>query len=243
MSSLSDVTLKRMARYLQLAALFRNKILNGDWPIDERIPNVAELATQFNVARGTIREALGILEEEGLIERFRAKGTFVRKSPKERYVHHLATNWSSLISAHEGAEIQVIEHALVDELPAFAQGEGEPTAHYAVMRRIHAREGRPYLLARFLLDKDIFDQGPPNRFLHEPTLPILQEIAGKRIARAHQVVTIGSADQDIARWLDVPLNTPVAFVLRRALDHQGKLLYVGEGVYRGDSLRLEIDLI
>ncbi|WP_158213257.1 GntR family transcriptional regulator [Pigmentiphaga sp. NML080357] len=90
MSSFADTTLDRMARYLQLASLFRNKIITGDWPVGGRIPNVADLAEQFEVARGTIREALGVLEDEGLIERFRAKGSFVRKTPKARSAHRLA---------------------------------------------------------------------------------------------------------------------------------------------------------
>mgnify|MGYP003638647489 FL=1 len=68
-----------VARYLQLAALFRRRIETGAWPIDSRIPTVVELANECGVANMTIRQALGLLAEEGLIERFRAKGTFVRK--------------------------------------------------------------------------------------------------------------------------------------------------------------------
>ncbi len=244
MSSFSDVTLNRMARYLQLAALFRNKIIAGDWRVGARIPNVADLADEFTVARGTIREALGVLEQEGLIERFRAKGSFVRNTPKAHSAHRLATNWASLISAHEGAEIRVLEQSVVDTLPAFATGTGDgiSTGHYAMMRRLHLREGHPYLAARFVLDHALFEKGPPDRFLHEATLPILHEIAGKQIASASQVMTIGSADLDMASVLELPLNAPVAHVVRRAVDTEGRLVYVGEGIYRGDSVRLEIDL-
>jgi len=243
MSSFTDTTLDRMARYLQLASLFRNKIITGDWPVGGRIPNVADLAVDFEVARGTIREALGVLEDEGLIERFRAKGSFVRRTPKERSAHRLAIYWASLISAHEGADIEVLEQRDLDELPAFAAGEGEPADHYTMMRRVHARDGHPYLAARFVLDSELFRQGPPERFRHEATLPILHEIAGKRIARANQIMTLGSADREMAALLELPLNAPVAHVVRRAIDTSGKLIYVGEGIYRGDAVRLEIALI
>ena len=61
----TDLSRSRVARYIQLATLFRNWIASGEWPIGGRIPNVDELALEFSVARGTIREALGVLEEEG----------------------------------------------------------------------------------------------------------------------------------------------------------------------------------
>ena len=56
-----------VARYIQLATLFRNRIAAGEWPVGSRIPNVDALAAEFVVARGTMREALGLLEQEGLL--------------------------------------------------------------------------------------------------------------------------------------------------------------------------------
>ena len=71
-----------VARYLQLASLFRRRIESGEWPVDSKIPTVKELADQCGVASMTIRQALDLLEADGLIERFRAKGTFVKKQPQ-----------------------------------------------------------------------------------------------------------------------------------------------------------------
>ena len=59
-----------VARYLQLASLFRARIESGEWEVDSRIPTVEELARDCGVATMTIRQALDILEAEGLIERF-----------------------------------------------------------------------------------------------------------------------------------------------------------------------------
>lgn len=71
---------------------------------------------------------------------------------------------------------------------------------------------------------------------------ILHAVAGDRIATAVQVLTIGMADVDVAGHLKAPLNAPVAMVQRRAIDFAGNLIYLGEGIYRGDMLRLEIAL-
>jgi GntR family transcriptional regulator len=232
----------RIARYLQLATLFRNRISGGEWAVGERIPNVDDLAAEFGVARGTIREALDQLADEGLIERFRAKGSFVRRSPGAGIEHHLESDWNSLIRTHEGAKIKVLEHRRVATLPAYAGDYGTLAADYEMMRRLHLRGKLPYLLARFYLTRELYLLGSAQRFRREPTLPILHEIASDRIARARQTITIGSADLEVAALLEVPLNSPVAHVRRVAVDHAGVLVYLGEGIYRGDMVKLEIDL-
>ena len=61
-------------------------------------------------------------------------------------------------------------------------------------------------------------------------------------ARAHQVLTIGSADLEVAQCLNLPLNAPVADVRRVFNDPRGRVLYLGEVTYRGDAIRLEMDL-
>ena len=80
--TLIDLNQSAVARYLQLATLFRKRIVNGEWPVGQQIPTVGELAEECHVARMTIRQALGDLEAEGLISRARAKGTFVIAKPK-----------------------------------------------------------------------------------------------------------------------------------------------------------------
>ena len=237
-----DLTRSRVARYIQLATLFRNWIAAGQWPVGGRIPNVDELAEDFSVARGTIREALGALEAEGLLQRLRAKGTFVRRSPVEGAAHKLEIDWKSIITAHAGAEIEVLESRTLASLPPLYRDEGKPAEKYQMMRRLHRRGGRPYLVGRFYLDHELFRKGPPARFRSQPTLPILHKVAHRRIARARQTLTIGMADVDVASLLQVPLNAPVAYNRRIALDRRGTIIYIGEGIYRGDAIRLEIDL-
>ena len=238
----SDLSLSPIARYIQLATLFRNRIASGEWPLGGRIPNVDELANEFAVARGTMREALGLLEQEGLIERMRAKGSFVRKSPLDAPAHKLAIDWQSLISVHEGATIEVLEQRVVVALPSVYQAKGTPAPKYQMMRRVHLRHDQPYLTTRFYLEYELFKKGPPLQFRRLPTLPILHRIAGSRISKAWQTLTIGTADVEIASLLKIPLNAPVAKVDRIAVDRSGTILYLGHGIYRGDAISMEIEL-
>ncbi|MBF5007736.1 GntR family transcriptional regulator [Diaphorobacter sp. NR2-3-3-1] len=222
--------------------MFRNRIVSGEWPLGERIPNVEQLADEFQVARGTIREALGVLAEEELIERFRAKGSFVIKVPAPKGIHHLESDWKSMIESHQGVEIRVLEQAHVKTLPAYAAQMGEPAPEYEMMLRLHLRDQHAYLVGRFYLDRELYRKGPPKRFLREPTLPILQDIAGDQIASANQILTVGTADLEVARLLELPLNAPTVKVCRTAVDCNGRLIYLAEGLYRGDTFTLEIGL-
>jgi GntR family transcriptional regulator len=241
-ASPSDLDRSRVARYIQLATLFRNRIAWGHWRVGSRIPNVDELAAEFAVARGTMREALGLLEEEGLLERLRARGTFVRKSPVAGHAHKLAIDWQSLISAHEGATIDVLEQRVVTELPFVDRTKGTPAPKYQMMRRVHRRQGEPYLVGQFYLEYGLFKKAPPLQFRRLPTLPILHKVAGSRIGKAWQTLNIGTADVEISALLKMPLNAPVALVDRVAVDHQGTIIYTGHGIYRGDAISMEIEL-
>jgi GntR family transcriptional regulator len=62
------------------------------------------------------------------------------------------------------------------------------------------------------------------------------------IVRAHQTLTIGSADVEVARLLKVPLNAPIAEVRRVFNSADGRVIYLGEVTYRGDFVRIEMDL-
>jgi GntR family transcriptional regulator len=237
----ADLNRSPAARYIQLATLFRNRIASGEWPVGSRIPNVDQLAEAFSVARGTMREALGLLERDGLVERLRAKGTFVRKSPIEPRTHNLALDWRSLSSAHDHAVIEMLEHRLVKDLPDYVRSEGASGPKYQMMRRLYIRDARPYLLARIFIDELLYRRDA-TRFRKLPALPILRVIAADRLFRAWQTLTIGVADVELAELLQMPLNAPIARVERMAVDHDGVILYSAQGIYRGDAVRMEADM-
>jgi GntR family transcriptional regulator len=238
----TDLSRSPVARYIQLATLFRNRIAAGEWPVGSRIANVDDLAAEFSVARGTMREALGLLEREGLLERLRAKGTFVRKAPTVGRRHKLATDWQSVANVHEGADIDILEIRLVQALPLLDQTKGKPAAKYRMIRRVHAREGRPYLLSSGYIEDALFRRCPRSQFRKLPTLPILQSVVGSSLAHAWQTLTVGTADVEVAALLKMPLNAPVAKVDRTLVDINGIILYSGRGIYRGDTVSLEMEL-
>jgi GntR family transcriptional regulator len=82
----------------------------------------------------------------------------------------------------------------------------------------------------------------PARFRRETVIPVLTELPRVHIAAANQSLSIGAADTETANLRGLPVNSPVAEVRRVCRDAQGTVIYLGLVTYRGDYVRLEMDL-
>lgn len=229
-------------RYIQLATMFRRKIETGQWKSGEQIPTVDTLAAETGVARATLRQALGILEQEQMIERLRAKGTFVRWQPKDQMWLTMETNFAGLLRARDGATIEVLSDS-AEQMPArFPHAIGEPAAGYRQLRRRHSRDGEAFLLAEVFIDERLRGRISEEDIRSKTALKLVADVPGIEITDARQTLTIGGADIETARQLGLPLNAPVAFVSRTAVDRDGFVVLVADGIYRGDLVRLDMKL-
>ena len=72
----------RLPLYVQVSELLHREIAAGHWVPGERLPTECQLAQDLDVAVGTLRKALKVLEDDGLLERRQGSGTYVRKPPE-----------------------------------------------------------------------------------------------------------------------------------------------------------------
>jgi len=72
------------AKYLSVARMLRAGIQNGQYANGSRLPSENELVKQTGYSRQTIRQAMAMLETEGLTERIRGSGTYVRSTRARR---------------------------------------------------------------------------------------------------------------------------------------------------------------
>jgi len=66
--------------YQQLADLLKQQIQEGRYPAGSRLESEPEIAEHYEVARGTVRQAMDVLVTEGFLNRIQGKGTFVVSS-------------------------------------------------------------------------------------------------------------------------------------------------------------------
>jgi GntR family transcriptional regulator len=239
---MADLSRSAVARYIQLATLFRHRIEQGTWAKGSQIPTVEDLAAEFGVARATMRQALGILESEGLIARYRAKGTFVTRRPQEQLWCEVETDFSGLLTARPGASIEIMSEEIVDQPTLVPHLIGDLAPRYLHLQRRHEREGVRFLIADIYVELNVAQSLPPEAFKTRTALRLAASAPGVQIADARQTLTIGAADIETADHLQLPLNAPVAHVSRSAVDQSGQLVVISNGTYRGDVVRVDIKL-
>ncbi len=85
--------------YIQIREVLLNKIQQKEIHNGEQLPTEEDLAKEFNVSRMTVRQALGELVHEGVLQRRRGIGTFVVSQ-------HITRHYSRLTSFFEEAQEQ-----------------------------------------------------------------------------------------------------------------------------------------
>ena len=155
-----DFARSSVARYIQLATLFRQRIDSGRWSAGERLPTVAQLAKECGVARVTMRQALSVLSREGLIQSRRAKGTFVTARREAPLWCEVQTDWEGLSRATEDTTIELLLSEADVQPPRLPEGTVRTAPSYRHYRRLHARRGTPFLIGDIYLDERIFRRIP-----------------------------------------------------------------------------------
>ncbi len=78
-------------KYAQLADRLRTEIQNGVYTGGQRLPSENELASATGYSRQTVRQAMALLENEGLTTRVQGSGTYVRSAtPRREATHNIA---------------------------------------------------------------------------------------------------------------------------------------------------------
>lgn len=63
--------------YIKIHDALKAKIERNEWQIGDRLPSERELAQYFDVSRMTLRQAIQLLSDEGILERKIGSGTYV----------------------------------------------------------------------------------------------------------------------------------------------------------------------
>lgn len=69
--------------YRQLAEILRARIERGDWAEGRPIPSENRLVQEYGLARSTVRRAIAVLVEEGVVWTVQGRGTYVGQEPEE----------------------------------------------------------------------------------------------------------------------------------------------------------------
>ncbi len=228
--------------YTQVADVLRQRIVKDVWPVGARIPTLPALAAEFAVASITVRQAIQLLKNEGLLSPEQGRGTFVRAKPAQHPRMQIATSLRKLAELYRANAPRLIPLEEGIRAPGIEPGEGTPAPKYRYIRRVHERERQPNSVISAYLDERVFRLAP-QRFRKEVIVSVLVDLPGVRIGSARQTLTVGAAGAETARALNISVNAPVAEIRRVFRASDGTVIFVGELAYRGDFIRLDMDLL
>ena len=125
----------RSPLYLQITEILRQSLSRGIWKPGELLPTISVLAAKYSVAKITVRQAVKILEAEGLLESRRGRGTMALAPPQPRTRLCLGTRLSTLVDMYRGdkPELDLLEEVRATYTGPNAQ-PGVLTGFYAVKR-------------------------------------------------------------------------------------------------------------
>jgi GntR family transcriptional regulator len=230
--------------YAQLIMNFRHRIQSGVWKLGETIPPLSALAVEHGVTRATVRQAVGFLHREGLLNSRRGRGTQVIGVPRANLWQQLPDAWDELARSSDTIRGDVLELARPMRLPDAPEAEsGVLAPGYHVVRRLLKREGIPYLVGTSYIDRRIVDEVGEAALQRASIYRAIGASKKFRATRGDQVMTLGPADAELAFLLEIPLNAAVVNVLRWVFDGSGTLIYQSEGQFRSDFVEARRRLI
>lgn len=221
--------------------MLRQRIESGQWSQGEKISTLEELETEFQVARVTVRQAVDLLREEGLLRALQGRGTFVSKKTQDRHWLKLAVNWASLV---ESLKDNIPRNIKLDEKcppPTLGPGDGALAESYVGLQSLQYRNNEPYSVVDLRLARRIYDLDP-KQFMSAAALSTIDSRDDIALRDAHQTLVIGSAGPEIADLMKIPLGAPTVECHCIIIDDSGEAIYVGDIVYRADCIKLQVDL-
>ncbi|MFB9543616.1 GntR family transcriptional regulator [Micromonospora sagamiensis] len=241
----------------RIADELRAAITRGDLADGARLPSERELAARYDTARNTAREALGILQTEGLAVAQHGRGVFVRtRRPLMRLGRNRYSRQARAETGLSPFRIEVerqgrtphVECRSVTTVPSPAEvaqrldlDEEQP-----VVRRENwyfaddepVQIGVTYIPAALVADSPLGREkklGPGSIYQRFEDL-------GHPITRIREEVSARMPTPEEAAGLDMPPGVPVLDVLHTGVDDQGRPFEVTRFVMRADLNGLDYEM-
>ncbi|QTF90912.1 GntR family transcriptional regulator [Halomonas sp. BM-2019] len=236
----------RLPLYARLRDQLASRIANGEWSPGDMIPSENRLAEEYGVALATMRMALKQLVDEGLLERRRGTGTFV-KQPAFRadlfrffHVHDVDDPAGSVIP-----ESRILSRQEVALPPEVRQAFGEETTTGCLkLERVRLWSGVPLLFEEIYLRLPDFDGllSLDPKEMGPLLYPVFLQECGILVASATDELSFGTATEASARHLELPEESPVAVIERIARNPVGRVIEYRRVHGRPERFRYRITL-
>jgi len=227
--------------YYQLKQILSEFIKIGELKIRPLSPPERGPCSRYQVSRITIRRALDLLMQEGLICRERGRGTFVTKPPLEQ-PSQIISFTEQMKSMGLKPSTRVLETRIISQDSELAERLLLRVEEEIIsIKRLRLADNEPVALENSYLPHKIYP-----RILSEDLTGSLTRIVEDkyhwRLKNASQTVKAVNVSTEIAKILKIKSNSPVLYVSRISFLADNRPAEYLEAYYRGDRYKLTMEL-
>jgi GntR family transcriptional regulator len=196
---------------IQVANVLRSQ-LRRDYVNGGRLPSETVIAAEMGVSRGTVRQALAILQHEGLISRQQGSGTFANPHVLGIPARiDIAYEFSELITASGyTATIRALEirPELADARVSRALNRqpGEPLLR---VRKLYLADGQPAIYVHELLPTSLIVEPYEPVELEQPLWHFLERRCHRQLKYVLSELITVTADEEMSALLGVANGSPL----------------------------------
>jgi len=231
--------------YFQLREYLIQLIQTGALQTGDQVPTEMELCSTTGLSRTVIRQAIQDLVNEGYLERYRAKGTFVaRPKVPERLIQTLTGFYEDTVAHGLIPHTQVLDFEVIPSSSRIARElripSGEPVIY---LNRLRFIENEPIVLVETYIPNymcpDLLQVNMETRSLYQ----VLREQYNLCIVRAYRSIEAVPARVDEAKLLGIEKSAPLLLLKSTGYLANGRPLEHFIARHRGDRAKFEVELV
>ena len=224
----------RRIRYQEIADELRRRARAA--PPGSVLPSESELSAEFDASRVTVRRALELVRDEGLIAARQGFGWFVATEPVRQRLERLLTIESQLETSGIGAERRVIDFEFVKPPPHVTAELG--VERVLRVKRISLADGEPFAVVTVWCPAALGRKLSRDDVERKPFYELLDiELRG-----ATQTIGADSVEPPDAALLGVQVGTPVLRCRRVTTDVGGRPILVSEHLFPAHRTEFVVEI-
>lgn len=224
----------RRIRYQEIADELRQRVRTA--APGALLPSESELSAEFSASRVTVRRALELVRDDGLIAARQGFGWFVSTEPIRQSLERLGTIESQLETSGRDAARKVIEFSF--ETPPAHVKQLLGSTKVLRVKRLNLADGDPFAVVTVWCPAAIGQKLSMDDVEQRP----FYELIDVELRGATQTIGADSAEPNIAALLDVPVGSPLLKCRRVTTDLSGQPVLVSEHLFPAHRTEFVVDL-
>lgn len=226
----------RTVRYREIAATLRDRLVGGEFAAGKLLPSEAELSAEHEASRVTVRRALEVLRDEGLIESRQGLGWFAAVDPVRQSLGRLSTIESQMAEQGIRSERRVLEFGFVTASARVAKVLG--CDQVLRVRRLNLADGEPFARVTVFCPANLAADLSRSDVERSPFYELLPVPLGGAV----QTIGAAAATSADARLLGIPEGSPVLRCERVTSSEEGKAVLMSVHVFPSHRTEFVVDL-